>query len=345
MRALNGQPPRAAGASNPRSIRRSGGLLLAAVAALFTTACGAGRGSAAARAYQGPYADQVREIIPKIEAATGLPFRTPPRLEERSSAQVREFLERRFHEERVAREQEGQVAAYKRLGLMPDTLDAQKLFLDLLTEQIVGFYDPQTKVLYVVQSAPADERSTIIGHELVHALQDQYVNLDSLQTSISENDRASAVQALIEGEAVYEQMQAVLGPGDLAARLPGGWQRIRQAVREQSSNMPLFSTAPLVLQETLIFPYLSGAEFVRRLKLDDSLPVLRHPTPLVDRAGASCRSLRGDAGRADADHAAGAECRQLGLPERARRVRDAAAALRLVARPECGRPWCRRLGW
>ena len=277
MGVLNGLPPRAA-APIRRAGRRATGLAVVGVT-LLASACDGGNGSDAARAYQGPYADQVREIIPKIEAATGLPFRTPPRLEERSSAQVREFLESRFHDQRVAREQEGQIAAYKRLGLMPDTLDAQKLFLDLLTEQIVGFYDPQTKVLYVVQSAPSEERGTIIGHELVHALQDQYVNLDSLQTSIAENDRASAVQALIEGEAVYEQMQAVLGPGDLAARLPGGWQRIRQAVREQSSNMPLFSTAPLVLQETLIFPYLSGAEFVRRLKLGDSTPVLRHPLP------------------------------------------------------------------
>jgi hypothetical protein len=30
--------------------------------------------------------------------------------------------------------------------------------------------------------------------------------------------------------------------------------------------MPMFAAAPLVLQETLLFPYLSGAEFVRRFK-------------------------------------------------------------------------------
>ena len=252
-------------------------LALSAVATLVA-ACG-GRGGSGVT-YEGPYADQVRALLPKVEQATGLPFRVAPKLEVRTPQQVRAFLEDRFREDRVARDQDGQIAAYKRFGLVPDTMDVQKLLLDLLTEQIVGFYDPKTKVLYVVEGAATTDRETVIGHELIHALQDQYVNLDSLQHAVRDNDEASAMQALLEGEAVYEQMQTILGPGDMAARLPGGWQRIRQSVRENSTNMPLFSAAPLVLQETLIFPYLSGAEFVRRLKLRDSTPVLRQPFPL-----------------------------------------------------------------
>lgn len=252
-------------------------VMAAAGAALVLGACRAGE---RAVDYEGPFAGEVRALIPKIEAAAGLPFLTPPRLELRSREQVREYLEERFREDQVALDQTGQIAAYKQFGLFPDTMDVQKLMLDLLTEQIVGFYDPRSKVLYVVDGAPARERETIIGHELVHALQDQYVNLDSLQGAIRDNDEAAAMHALLEGEAVYEQMQAVLGPGDLAARLPGGWQRIRQSVRESSTNMPLFSAAPIVLQETLIFPYLSGAEFVRRLKLRDTTPILRQRFPV-----------------------------------------------------------------
>lgn len=258
--------------------RRATIRILATMAAIALVA-GCSRRERASVAYDGPYAEEVRAILPKVEDVTGLPFRTPPRLEVRSQQQVREFLEKRFREDRVSRDQEGQIAAYKRFGLVPDTMDVQKLLLDLLTEQIVGFYDPRTKVLYVVEGAPETERETIIGHELIHALQDQYVNLDSLQNSIRDNDEASAIQALLEGEAVYEQLETLFGKGDMAVRLPGGWQRIRQSVRENSTNMPLFTAAPVVLQETLIFPYLSGAEFVRRLKLRDSTPVLRSPFP------------------------------------------------------------------
>jgi hypothetical protein len=48
-------------------------------------------------------------------------------------------------------------------------------------------------------------------HELVHALQDQYVNLDSLEHIIGDDDRAAAVQAVIEGEATYEQVFIMAG--------------------------------------------------------------------------------------------------------------------------------------
>ena len=259
------------------NVRRRGWMAaFLAAAALLAGAC---RSRADSVAYDGPFAKEVREAIPKIERAAGLRFRQTPRVEERSPAEVRAFLEQQFQEQTAARDIEGQVAAYKRFGLFADTLDVKKLLLDLLTEQIVGFYDPGTKVLYVVQGARPEMRETIIQHELVHALQDQYFDLDSIQQIRGDNDRTTAVQAVIEGQATYEQLQAMLGPGDLAARLPGGWDRVRQTIRDQSESMPLYATAPLVLRETLVFPYLSGAEFVRRVKLADStaIPRIRMP--------------------------------------------------------------------
>jgi hypothetical protein len=56
------------------------------------------------------------------------------------------------------------------------------------------------------------------------------------------------------------------GEGNIAARLPGGWDQVRQMIREARNEMPVFATAPILIQEALIFPYLSGAEFVRRFK-------------------------------------------------------------------------------
>lgn len=214
----------------------------------------------------GPYAERVAETIPKIEKSTGLRFKTPPRVETRSKGEVRQFLERMFAESRGAKDLEVKSAVYKRLGLLPDTLDARKLYVDLLSEQIVGFYDPKTKVLYVVDGAPPEETGVVVSHELVHALQDQYFDLDSLQQVEGDDDRVFAAQAVMEGQATYEQLATVLGDGNVAERLPGGWDRIRQSIREQQSSMPVFAGAPMLIQETLIFPYLSGAEFIRRFK-------------------------------------------------------------------------------
>jgi len=225
---------------------------------LLVTACGGQE-----RRIDGPYAKVAGEAIPRIEEVTGLKFKTDPKIEARSRDDVRAFLEKRFREDLPDEEIAGSGAAYRRLGLIPDTLDLRAFMLDLLTEQVVGYYDPETKVLYVVEEAPPEQASIIIAHELVHALQDQYMSLDSLQLLRGDNDRQIAAHAVVEGQATIVQIQSMLGGADIATALPGGWDRVRDMIRESSSQMPVFATAPRIIQETLIFPYLSGAEFMR----------------------------------------------------------------------------------
>jgi hypothetical protein len=55
------------------------------------------------------------------------------------------------------------------------------------------------------------------------------------------------------------------GSGNIAFRV-GGRDRIRELIRENMSSMPVFATAPMVIQESLLFPYLSGSDFVQRFK-------------------------------------------------------------------------------
>ncbi len=226
--------------------------------ALLVAACGGQD-----RRVEGPYAKVAGDAIPRIEDVTGLKFKSDPKIEARSRDDVRAFLEKRFREDLPDEEIAGTRAAYRLLGLIPDTLDLRAFMLDLLTEQVVGYYDPETKVLYVVEEAPPEQASIIIAHELVHALQDQYMSLDSLQLLRGDNDRQIAAHAVIEGQATIVQIQSMLGGADLATALPGGWDRVRDMIRESSSQMPVFATAPRIIQETLIFPYLSGAEFMR----------------------------------------------------------------------------------
>jgi hypothetical protein len=214
----------------------------------------------------GPYGDIVAQAVPAVEKAVGLKFKTPPRIEVRTKEQVRDYVLKQLADTATIREIAGQSAAYKLLGMIPDTLDLPKLMTSLLEEQIVGFYDPETKVLYIVKGSPKESAQLIVTHELVHALQDQYVNLDSIQKATGDNDRQSAQQAVFEGEAVYEQIHAMLGPGNIAVAMPGGWDRVRQTIRNNQAAMPIYASAPMVIQETLIFPYLSGAEFVKNFR-------------------------------------------------------------------------------
>jgi hypothetical protein len=215
---------------------------------------------------KGPYADAVADAIPSIERITGLQFKRPPVLEERTKDQVREFLEAQFKKS-AGQDIESLATAYKMFGLIPDTLDLRSFMLDLLTEQVAGYYDPDTKVLYVVKGAPATFVTLTVQHELVHALQDQYVNLDSILQIRGNDDRQTAAQSVMEGQATLVSLEVAAG-GELniAERLPGGWDRMRQIIRQQQSTMPLMAAAPLFIQESLIFPYLSGAEFIHQFQ-------------------------------------------------------------------------------
>jgi hypothetical protein len=237
-------------------------LILAAAASLgLVSACESQKPK-----YEGPYASQGAEAVPLIEKAVGLKFKTPPRVETRSKEQVRQYIIKQVSDSQAVRELNGEEAAYKRLGLIPDSLKLRQFLESLLVEQIVGFYDPATKILYIVDGSQKDLVSTIVTHELVHALQDQYISLDSVQKTVGDNDRGSAAQSVFEGQAVYEQISIMLGGSNIAINLPGGWDRIREMIRESQSSMPIFAAAPRVIQETLIFPYLSGAEFYRNYK-------------------------------------------------------------------------------
>ncbi len=227
-----------------------------------------------------PYAEQVSDNISKIEKSTGLEFKTPPRVESQPRDSVRAFLERRFNEELPESELSGQERSYKAFGLLPAGMDLRRFMLDLLTEQVAGYYDPKAKTLYVVEGGDEAVTGITISHELVHALQDQHFNLDSLQQARGDNDRLTAGQTVVEGQATLEQLGAMIGSDNAITSLPGGWDRVRQMIREMQGSMPVFASAPTILQETLIFPYLTGAEFMRRFKQEakGQSPFTRMPT-------------------------------------------------------------------
>ncbi len=240
----------------PRPPRRA--LALAAACALAAPAAcdrptGDGRAS---------YVEQAVALAPEIERATGLRFTTPPKVEVRTAEQVRAFVQRELDEPAARAELEGLGGAYRALGMIPDTLDLRALLVRVLQEQVVGYYDPPSKTLYLVQGADSAAAAVTLRHELVHALQDQHRNLDSLLRLHGQADRAAAAHAALEGQATWVQLG---GGGDLAMRTPGGWDRTREAIRANMDRTPALASAPLIVRETLLFPYLSGAELARRV--------------------------------------------------------------------------------
>jgi hypothetical protein len=102
----------------------------------------------------------------------------------------------------------------------------------------------------------------VLAHELVHALQGQYMNLDSLLEQPHQNDRRMAAQAVMEGQAMLASLVALMPEQDYDT-MPDFWTEYRRTVRDQQAKMPVFRAAPAIVREDLIFPYLAGADFVR----------------------------------------------------------------------------------
>lgn len=208
-----------------------------------------------------PYARQVREAIPRVEKATGLTFKRPPAVTTRSSDEVRAFVMEQFRDSATERQLAAQETIYKRLGAIPERMSLRDLLTDLLEEQVVGYYDPKRDTLYVVKGRDETITGAIITHELIHALQDQYVDIDSIVRQKGNDDRLAAAQSLLEGQATFDGIVAMSG-----SLISGttNWSVARDQIRQNRSSTPRMAAAPTIVQEALIFPYLSGAEFVRR---------------------------------------------------------------------------------
>jgi hypothetical protein len=228
---------------------------------LFLLALAACRGEA-----PGPLGGQqidqlVDSLRPSVEQAVGLPFKTPPRSAMVTRDQVREYLMAKVAKEFPPERLDGVQTAYRLLGLIPDTLDLRRLLLDLYSEQVAGYYDPETGMLYAVQGGDQTQLRLVMAHEMVHALQHQYLPLDSLMLQQGDGDRLAASQAVLEGHATIASIR-ILAPQADVMNSPDFWDTYREQVRNQQRTMPVFAKAPLVLREGLIFPYLGGAEFM-----------------------------------------------------------------------------------
>jgi Zn-dependent peptidase ImmA (M78 family) len=203
-----------------------------------------------------------KQIIPRVERAVGLKFRSPPAIAVRTAAQVQSYLTAKLDEDLPEEELEQITVAYRLFRLIPDSIDMRALLVALYSEQVVGYFDPDSATLYVVDRADPVQLKLVLAHELVHALQGQYVHLDSMLSIRKQNDRRNATQAVMEGQATLASIVAMMPEQDVT-QMPDFWNQYRETVRQEQQRMPVFSKAPTIVREGLIFPYLAGADFAR----------------------------------------------------------------------------------
>jgi hypothetical protein len=174
-----------------------------------------------------------------------------------------------FSEDYSEQEAHDDALAYAAFELLEPELDLYQLLLDMYTEQVVGLYDPETEELYVIatdQEPGALERLTF-SHEYTHALQDQHFDLEALgfadeqESEDEDSEQDFAIRSLVEGDATLlwqHYMIKHLNMDDV--------QEIFDQIEETDSSV--IDSAPVIVRESLLFPYEAGLTFVTALHAD-----------------------------------------------------------------------------
>ena len=157
--------------------------------------------------------------------------------------------------------------SYGLLGLLPMNLDLRETLSDLYGGQVIGFYDPDDKALYLQEKVSLESLESLLVHELVHALQDQHFDLNALTGEALNNDAKAAAMAAIEGHATLVMLEFLSeGTGDSTLDMEDVSDfgiEISESIKDGQDGL---DEAPLLLKETMFFPYIHGSQFVKAMR-------------------------------------------------------------------------------
>jgi hypothetical protein len=185
-------------------------------------------------------------------------FLTTDELRQRMTEDVLEnYSEQEAHDD---------VLLYLAFELIDQEMDLRDLFIELQTEQVLGFYDPDTKEMYVVKRGQEPTLFDLwtFAHEYTHVLQDQHFDLQALgftdETEDEDEDSEAqfAIRSLVEGDASLLMQQYAIKYFEL---------KDLQEILTQSEALDssVLDAAPKVVRESLMFPYDAGLVFVKTL--------------------------------------------------------------------------------
>jgi hypothetical protein len=221
-----------------------------------------------------------RELTPaqlehEVAELGGVPFRHPVTFEFLDRPALGRYVHEMLDSEYGPDKAGADGRTLEAFGLLPAGTDLRTVRARLLEENVAGFYDvrPGHKRLYAISArktlTPANQ--LVLSHELRHALQDQYADVNALlPKSVGDfDDRSFALVSLLEGDALLVMERF------LKARLPGGGER---GFDPSDFTMPapaMLPDAPPVLRDQLIQPYVVGRAFAAALFARGGWPALR----------------------------------------------------------------------
>ncbi len=235
-------------------------------------------------------ADEAKELFGLVDQLlkfssqeSGFPIKSDVKRQLTTRADVEHYLTEKFDEDEDAKRMQRSEIVLKKFGLLDRDFNLKPFLLALLKEQIEAYYDPKTKTVNLLDWISVDEQKPVLAHELTHALQDQHLDLDKWSdqtppdvshTSSEDSDHLAkdeldtAREAVTEGQATAVMMDDILKP--MGKSLIGD-PEIVDFIKQQmsgSDNSPILARAPLLLSESLLFPYREGLSFEQDVWMD-----------------------------------------------------------------------------
>ncbi len=198
-----------------------------------------------------------------IEEFRGRPFKKFPVVEFADEAEFLERLFDEFDDEFIAdTDLEGEVLGS--LGLVPAGTNLVEVTTKSLEIGVVGFYDPISKELVVRGSELDLFVELVIVHELVHAHDDQWFDLDRPEIEDSDDERFVGFLAVVEGNAsrVEDAWRAELS-SDEQSELA-----VMEATFYGPDDIAVLQQIPRFVLESQFFPYVDGPVLVEAIAAD-----------------------------------------------------------------------------
>jgi hypothetical protein len=197
--------------------------------------------------------------------------------------EVEKYILEKFREDKDTKRMQREEIVLKKFGLLDRDFQLQPFLVTLLKEQIAGYYDNKTRTVNLLDWVAPEEQKLVMAHELTHALQDQHVDLehwepdepDTVAKTVAEDnkrletdERDTARDAVLEGQAMAVYLDYTLKPSGKSLLTSPDVMRTPKDATDLSDDSPIMARAPLLLQQSLLFPYRDGLGFEQRLLKD-----------------------------------------------------------------------------
>ncbi|MBV8207269.1 MAG: hypothetical protein JO041_10785 [Acidobacteria bacterium] len=217
----------------------------------------------------------VDEILKWVSNDTGLAIKAEVKRELATRAQMEQYSIDSMHRDGGVEELREAEVVLKKFGLLPRDFQLEPFLLKLLGEQVLAYYAPEKKTVFLLDWVEPAGLRPVLAHELTHALQDQAVDIEKWtkppgKTGMSpdaaiQDESDMARHGVLEGQGMITMLDFVEEPRGLSALSAVADV---QAIIEQmgaGGDSPVYRSAPVYLRETLAFPYRYGMQFERAL--------------------------------------------------------------------------------